>query len=368
MVERRALLYTVRVPLAYLTRIAQTPAPTFEEQARADLVAGLWQSLGFAPTRDEVGNVVLRLGPPQGKALVLASHLDTVFSAGTDLTVHEKRGRLSGPGLGDNSASLAVLTALLRELDVGQLRRPLWLVANVGEEGLGDLRGAKHLLARHAGNIGAFVAVDGYLGLAVTKAVGVRRFRVTFSGPGGHSWGDKAPSALHALGLAVTALYSLPLPQSPRTTLNVGEARGGNSVNSIAASAQLLLDLRSLDPLALETLEERARSAVEGAARTAGIDVSLERVGDRPGGDLAGDALLRLARRAGEAVGVELRTAASSTDANAAVPHGIPALALGVYRGGNAHREDEWIAPESLETGLRMLRRFVDLYQDKPLA
>lgn len=327
----------------------------------------LWRALGHEPEQDEVGNVVLRLGPPEGKALVLASHLDTVFAGDTDLTVHETRGRLSGPGLGDNSASLAVLTAFLRDLQLERLRRPLWLVANVAEEGLGDLRGAKHLLAQHAERIGAFVAVDGYLGLAVTKAVGVRRFRATFSGPGGHSWGDKGPSALHALGLAITALYSLPLPHSPRTTLNVGEARGGNSINSIAASAQLLLDLRSLDPYALETLQERARSAIEGAARTAGVQVTLEQVGDRPGGDLSSEALLKLARRAAESVGVELRTAASSTDANAAAPHHIPALALGVYRGGNAHREDEWVAPDSLATGLRMLCKFVDLYQERPL-
>ncbi|WP_027482219.1 M20/M25/M40 family metallo-hydrolase [Deinococcus pimensis] len=355
------------MPLEYLTRIATTPAPTFEEEERARLIHHLWTGLGHSPELDEVGNVVLRLGPQEGRALVLASHLDTVFSRDTDLTVHERRGRLSGPGLGDNSASLAVLTALLRDLEPARLRRPLWLVANVGEEGLGDLRGAKHLLERHAPRIASFVAVDGYLGLAVTRAVGVRRYKATFTGPGGHSWGDRAPSAIHALGLAVTALYSLPLPPGPRTTLNVGEARGGNSVNSIAATAELLLDLRSLDPRALVTLEERALSALEGAARGGGVDVHIEKVGDRPGGDLASDALMRLARRAAESVGVELRTAASSTDANAAAPHGIPALALGVYRGGNAHREDEWVAPDSLETGLRMLRRFVELYQERPV-
>ncbi len=356
------------VPLAYLTRIAETPAPTFQEGARAELIAQLWRELGVRPEVDEVGNVVARLGPQEGRALVLASHLDTVFSEGTDLTVRAGRGRWSGPGLGDNSASLAVLTALLRDLDSGSLTRPLWLVANVGEEGLGDLRGAKHLLAEHAGEVGAFVAVDGYLGLAVTRAVGVRRLRATFSGPGGHSWGDQGPSALHALGLAITALYSLPLPNSPRTTLNVGEARGGTSVNSIAAQAGLLLDLRSLDAGALEALEQQARAALEGAARSAGVEVALELVGDRPGGDLQGDALLRLARRAAESVGAEVRTAASSTDANAAVPHGIPALALGVYKGGNAHREDEWVTPDSLETGLTLLRTFVRLYQQKPLA
>ena len=356
------------MPLSYLRQIAETPAPTFAEERRGQLLARLWRELGHHPEVDEVGNVVLRLGPAGGPALVLASHLDTVFSAQTDVSVAERRGRLVGPGVGDNSASLAVLTALLQKLRPETLRRPLWLVANVGEEGLGDLRGAKHLLSQDHAGIGAFVAVDGYLGLVVTQAVGVRRYRASFKGPGGHSWGDKAPSSLHALGLAITALYSLPLPRSPRTTLNVGVAEGGTSVNSIAGHAELLLDLRSLDPRALEGLAERAASAMEGAARTAGVELTLTQVGDRPGGDLRAEGLLRLARRAASDLGVELRTAASSTDANAAAPYGVPAIALGVYQGGNAHREDEWVRPESLDTGLAMLERFVALYQKEPLA
>lgn len=356
------------MPLAYLKTIAQTPAPTGQEGERAALVARLWAELGHAPELDAAGNVLLRLGPRGGRALVLASHLDTVFAHGTDVTVSERRGRLVGPGVGDNSASLAILTAFLHDLNVEQLKRPLWLVANVGEEGLGDLRGAKHLLAEHQQDIAAFVAVDGYLGLAVTQAVGVRRYRATFTGPGGHSWGDRAPSALHALGLAITALYSLPLPRSPRTTLNVGMAQGGTSVNSIAAGAELLLDLRSLDPDHLRTLEERALAALDGAAKSADVTVELNRVGDRPGGDLRSDGLLKLARIATQELGVDLRTAASSTDANAAAPHGVPALGLGVYLGGNAHRTDEWVKPESLPVGLKMLQRFVQLYQHQPLS
>ncbi|WP_161881402.1 M20/M25/M40 family metallo-hydrolase [Deinococcus alpinitundrae] len=350
------------MPLAYLTRIAQTPAPTFHEELRAQLIEELWRELGYAPTRDAAGNVLLRLGPASGKALLLASHLDTVFGPETDVTVREEAGRLIGPGVGDNSSSLAVLTAFLRDLDASQLRRPLWLSANVAEEGLGDLRGAKALLSAHAEDLAAFVAVDGYLGVAVTKAVGVRRYRVVFTGQGGHSWGDQSPSALHALGLAVTALYGIPLPNSPRTTLNVGVASGGNSVNSIASSAELLLDLRSLDAQVLADLDIKAHHAVRGAARQVGVHVQLEAVGNRPGGDLHSDTLLRLARLAGQPVGLEIKTAASSTDANAAAPHGVPAIALGVYRGGNAHREDEWVQPGSLSIGLGVLQRFVRGY------
>ncbi|MGM9322603.1 M20/M25/M40 family metallo-hydrolase, partial [Deinococcus aquaticus] len=260
------------MPLSYLTRIAQTPAPTFHEGARADLISELWTGLGYVTERDEVGNVLTRITPPgtEGRpALLLAAHLDTVFDAGTDVTVREDAGRLTGPGVGDNSASLAVVTALLRDLRGGgtTLRRPLWVAANVGEEGLGDLRGAKHLIARHRAQLGAFIAVDGYLGIAVTRGVGVRRYRAEFVGPGGHSWGDQAPSTLHALGRAISALYALHLPVTPRTTLNVGVASGGTSVNSIAGNAGLLLDLRSLDAGVLAELDARAVAVLHAAAR-----------------------------------------------------------------------------------------------------
>lgn len=361
------------MPLSYLTPIAQTPAPTFQEETRAELMVRLWSDLGYVTERDEVGNVLTRLTPPgtEGRpALLLAAHLDTVFAAQTDVTVRDEGQRLRGPGVGDNSASLAVVTAMLRDFRASPppLRRPLWVAANVGEEGLGDLRGAKHLLAAHRPHLGAFIAVDGYLGVAVTQAVGVRRYRAQFVGPGGHSWGDQAPSALHALGLAISGLYALHLPAHPRTTLNVGTATGGNSVNSIAAQAELLLDLRSLGPDELAALDGRAQDVLHRAAREAGVSLRLERVGDRPGGDLNTGALLGMAHTAAREVRVDLRLAASSTDANAAAPHALPALAFGVYRGGNAHREDEWVEKRSLAPGLTALKRLVALYQGAPLA
>ncbi len=363
------------MPLQYLKTIAQTAAPTFEESARAKLIAQLWTQLthtwGRSATLDDVGNVQLRLGPPVGKALVLAAHLDTVFAAATDVSVRidesQKPSRWVGPGCGDNSSSLAVLTAFLRDLELHGLRRPLWLVANVGEEGLGDLLGAKALLAQENPNIGAFVAVDGYLGLAVTQPVGVRRYRASFHTAGGHSWGERTPSAIRALAQAITALYNIPLPSYPRSTLNVGTVEGGTSVNSIPAKASLLLDLRSLEGEALATLEHQAKSCLEAVADAHGARLELERVGDRPAGDLNNTQLLKLVRQAAQGTGLEIKTTSSSTDANAAAPYGIPALALGVYLGGNAHRLDEWIAPASLERGKGLLERFVALYQRFPL-
>ncbi|MFC6591375.1 peptidase dimerization domain-containing protein [Deinococcus lacus] len=180
--------------------------------------------------------------------------------------------------------------------------------------------------------------------------------------------GAQAPSTVHALGSAVAALYRLYRPAEPRTTLNVGQVQGGHSVNSIAASSELLLDLRSLDPGALQTLDEQACRALHQAARDTGVTLHLERVGDRPGGPLNAGPLFKLAREAAQSSGFELRQAASSTDANAAIPYGLHALSLGVYRGGQAHREDEWVDPSSHAQGLKFLQKFLALYQARPLA
>jgi tripeptide aminopeptidase len=341
---------------ALLLQIAQTPAPTFHEGERASLIASRWASFGLRPELDAVGNVIARVEGKSRTRVALAAHLDTVFDHGTDLTVRTEGNRFVGAGVGDNASSLAVLTAYAQKVARNGAPCDLTLVATVGEEGLGDLRGAKHFLAQRAATLETFVAVDGYLGLIVNQAVGVRRYRAHFSSEGGHSWGNAgAASSVHALGEAIVELYKLPLPTEPRTTLNVGTVSGGTSVNSIAASAQLLLDLRSLDSAALEALDLQAQQVVNRAAKRARASVRLEPVGDRPAGATDNARLLRAAHDALEAVGVTSRSVASSTDANAAVTHRVPAVGFGVYKGGNAHRLDEWVEPESLALGLRAL-------------
>jgi tripeptide aminopeptidase len=352
-----------------LLEIARTPAPSFEEGARAALIARTWAELGLHPELDAAGNVIARLPGGRGPRLCLAAHLDTVFPADTRLDFREEEGRLVGPGIGDNASSLTVLTAAAERLLAGGPPCEVWLAATTGEEGLGDLRGAKHLLDARAKEFDAFVAVDGYLGLVVDRAVGVRRYQATYRTPGGHSWGNAGvPSAIHALGEAIHDLYHLPLQQEPRATLNVGTVHGGTSVNSIAPSASLLLDLRSIDSLALEGLDQSARTALTRAAKRAKAELELKRVGDRPAGETENRSLLRAAGRALEANGLNARLVASSTDANAAVPHRLPAVGLGVYRGGNAHRLDEWIDPTSLESGLNVLVGFVREYASSPGA
>jgi acetylornithine deacetylase/succinyl-diaminopimelate desuccinylase-like protein len=263
------------------------------------------------------------------------------------------------PGIGDNSASLAVMLHYARQLAAEPERPRLTLAATVGEEGLGDLCGMRELMRR----VGAFdlmVALDGHLGTVVDKSVGSKRFEVSLLAAGGHSWGDyPSPSAVHALADAVHALTRISVPREPRSSLNVGQVWGGASINAIAQEARFNLDLRSLDAEVLLALAQEAVKRVRRAAKAHGVEMQLEQVGERPAARSANEALVRAAKRALETLGVPVRTAASSTDANAAMASGLPAIAFGVYRGGDAHRQSEWLEPESLLVGYKAFARLM---------
>jgi tripeptide aminopeptidase len=343
---------------ALVRTICEVPAPTFAEGARAELLLRLWRAAGLEPRLDRVGNVLADVPGGTGPRVVLAAHLDTVFEAGTDVRVRESEGRWCAPGLGDNSASLAVLTATAEAIAAGALeRRPrLSLAATVGEEGLGDLRGAKALVADLGAEIDAFVAVDGHLGGVVDQAVGSVRFEVRLRGPGGHSWGDHGtPSAVHAVGDVIHALTRIDVPSAPRSSLNVGLVRGGSAINAIAAQAVCTLDLRSIDPDELARLGSEADRRARSIARRHGLEVEVARVGQRPAASGGNESLVAAAERSLRSLGIEPQRSASSTDANVAMAAGIPALCFGVYRGGDAHRAGEWIEPESLEQGMAAL-------------
>lgn len=342
--------------------IAQTPAPTGHETLRGELVSNLWRAAGLTPSRDEVGNVSADLPGGSGPRVALVAHLDSVFGAEVDVSVREADGRLLGPGIGDDAAGLAVLTELVETLDP-QARRPrVTLVATVGEEGLGDLKGAKHFVKTRGAEFDHFVAIDGHLGSIVLSAVGSKRYEARFKAGGGHAWGDyPSPSAVHAAGEAIAALARLHVPRAPRSSLNVGQIGGGTSINAIAASAWFNLDLRSVDKESLVTLEGAALKAIEGAAASSGVEVEIVCVGDRPAASADNAELVTAAERALAAVDVPARRAAGSTDANAALAAGMSAIAFGVYRGGNAHRLDEWLDPASLAHGKRALLKLLEL-------
>ena len=348
--------------VALARAICEIAAPPFQEARRAEYVQTLWRAAGLEARLDAIGNVVAEVPGGSGPRVVLASHLDTVFAAGTDVTVRESDERWHAPGLGDNSASLGVLTAWAEGVAAGDAspRPRVVLAATVGEEGLGDLRGAKALVHDLAGSVDAFVAVDGHLGGVVHQAVGSVRFEVEYRGPGGHSWGDfGTASAVHGVGEAIHALTRIDLPKVPRSSLNVGLVHGGTGVNAIAALASCVVDVRSVDQQELVRLVKEAERRCRSIARRHGLEVQVTRVGDRPAAMGGNEDLVAAAERALRSVDVQPHRSASSTDANAAMAAGLPALCFGVYRGGDAHRGSEWIDPGSLDVGLAALRAFL---------
>jgi tripeptide aminopeptidase len=339
--------------------ICAVPAPTFAEGPRGDLVAELLTAAGVAPSRDGAGNVIARLGDrPADAAIVFAAHLDTVFAAGTEIVFRERNGRLAAPGIGDNSLAVAAIVQLARHLRGRALRRPVVLAATVGEEGLGDLRGAKALV-RHV-PCHAFVAVEGMmLDSIAVAAVGSVRFRLLVRGPGGHPWSDpENPSAIHAiLSRLQTMVEQL---RAAGLVVNVGVLSGGTVINAIAATATAELDVRSEDDDALGCAADTVREAFAGL--DPGLTVTIEPLGHRPGGRLEpAHELLTAARAARRRVGLPpAPEQASSTDANAAHGRGIPAVTVGVSTGANAHRLDEYIDLCPVPAGLASLAALVD--------
>jgi tripeptide aminopeptidase len=339
--------------------ICAVPAPTFSEGPRGQLVTELLTAAGVTPRRDDAGNVIAVLGDgPAGEAIVLAAHLDTVFAAGTEIVFREQDGRLAAPGIGDNSLAVAALVHLARRLHRRPLRRPVVLAATVGEEGLGDLRGAKALV--ESVPCAAFVAVEGMMLDGLTVAgVGSVRFRLTVAGPGGHPWSDRgSPSAIHAiLGPLQSIVAQL---QADGLVVNVGVIAGGTVINAIAGSARADLDIRSEDDAALRHATDAVRDAFDGL--DPGLTVTIEALGHRPGGRLdPSHELLVAARAARRRAGLpEVPEGASSTDANAAYGRGIPAITVGVTTGANAHRLDEYIDLPPIPAGLASIEALVD--------
>ncbi|HEX7241853.1 MAG TPA: M20/M25/M40 family metallo-hydrolase [Longimicrobiaceae bacterium] len=369
---REALAFAERTePQTIEEQIAlcQIPAPPFKEARRAEDFRRRLEALGLRNVRiDAEGNVIgERPGEPGGPVVVISGHLDTVFPEGTDVTVKREGTILRGPGIGDDCRGLALVLAAARALDAGRVRTrgTILFVGTVGEEGEGNLRGVRHLFEKELrGRVSYFVSVDG-TGLGVVRdAVGSHRYRVTFQGPGGHSYGDFGmPNPMHALGRAIARVSDFQVPADPRVTFSVGVVEGGTSVNSIARTASFLMDMRSVDPAALGRLDAQFQGAVRDAlaeenARWPGqtrLTVKVDTVGVRPAGRQAGDApIVRAAVDAGKALGFQAPTGASSTDANIPMALGIPSVTIdGGGSGGGAHSLDEWFDTRDSQLGTR---------------
>ena len=343
----------------------QIPAPTFEETQRAQFVKSSFEADGLSDiSMDTVGNVYACLpGEGQGKPLVVSAHLDTVFPIETDLTGSFKKDRIIGPGIGDNSLGVASLLGLIwLQRERGEsLPGDLWLVANVCEEGLGDLRGMRAVVDRFGGEVQAYLVIEGLsLGYIQHRGLGVQRYRITAKTPGGHSWSDYGrPSAIHELSALVAKLTAIPLSENPRTTMNVGRMGGGTSINAIAADAWLELDLRSESPKVLTELARTVEQLVE-TANGPEVRMEAEVIGQRPAGELpASHRLVRLAEDCLKAQGFEPKLIIGSTDANVPLSRGLPAVVLGVTNGAGAHTTAEFIFTEPVERGMQQLVQFV---------
>jgi acetylornithine deacetylase/succinyl-diaminopimelate desuccinylase-like protein len=341
--------------------IAEIAAPPFQERARAEYCRKRFAELGLQETAiDAAGNVIgLRRGTAHGPKLVVSAHLDTVFPAGTDVTVTEDDGALRGAGIGDNARGLAALLSVLRMINthgintVGDL---MW-VATVGEEELGNLRGVKALFHDHR-DIDGFVAIDGLkITRLINQATGSRRYQMIFKGPGGHSFAEFGrPSATHAMGRAIATISDLRPPSDPKTTFTVGTVSGGTSVNAIANEARMAIDIRSNSVAELRELESEVIAIVQAGVidenkrwNTDQIGVECTLIGDRPAGMTPENSpIVAAARRSLTATTGEphIALAASSTDANLPMSLGIPAVTIaGGGQGGNQHSRSEWFKP-----------------------
>lgn len=333
-------------------RLCEIPAPPFAEQARAEAYRDAFAALGLRNVRiDEAGNVLGdRPGTAERPRLVFSAHLDTVFPDGTDVRVRREGTLLRGPGIGDDCRGLAVVLGVIRALNDAGVETPgtVTFVGTVGEEGLGDLRGVKHLFnVSLKDQIDRFVSVDG-TGLGITHiGVGSHRYRVTFKGPGGHSYGAFGlVNPIHALGRAIAAIADFQVPSEPKTTFNVGRIGGGTSVNSIAFEAWMEVDMRSADSAALASVDASFQQALDRALAAENdrwsrgrLEVERELVGDRPAGRTPAESpMVQAIVSVTRALGLPVVLDEGSTDSNIGMSRGVPSVTIdGGGKGSGAH-------------------------------
>lgn len=350
--------------------IQQVPAPTFAEAERAALIAAHFERVGLVDVQqDGLHNVYGRFPaavPTQKPPLIISAHSDTVFPAGTDLTARRNGRYVHGPGIGDNAAGVAGIIFLAETMRARQIKplRDIWFVSNVGEEGLGDLRGMRAVVQRF-GPQAAYIVVEGGLyGQISHQAIGVRRYEIVVQSPGGHSWGSFGQrSAIHELGHLIAAIDKLAVPPQPKTTYNIGVIEGGTSINTIAQAAKMLLDLRSEDPAQLQRLVTSVQRLVKGMNRQyrraaqEGMAVTMTQIGDRPAGAIPRETpLVARAEEALRHVGcTNVQYIASSTDANIPLSQGITAVCIGLTESNHAHRLDEYLDSRHLPQGMAQL-------------
>jgi tripeptide aminopeptidase len=358
-------------------QLAKIPAPPFGEQLRSEWMLERFLELGLEQVRTDEAANVFGIRPALGNRYVaLSAHIDTVFPAGTPLNVRQQGSRLYGPGVSDNAAGVVAMLGIAAAISRSRVRHtgPILFVANVGEEGEGDLRGMRHIFAdsHWLDSIAFNLVLDGAGNdTIVAEALGSRRFEVIVRGPGGHSWSDfGAPNPIVVLARAIESFRQTPLPVSPKTTFNIGVIRGGTSVNSIPESASMRVDIRSTSTAEIERLERALRSGLDmavanetkamsqsGKERALGLSAEVVTIGDRPGGELPPEArILQVIRSVDAHLGNVAQVQRASTDANIPLSLGREAIAIGGGgTGGGAHTLQEWFDCSGRDFGLKRI-------------
>jgi acetylornithine deacetylase/succinyl-diaminopimelate desuccinylase-like protein len=351
-------------------RITEIPAPPFQEAERAAAVKALLAEAGLQMQIDKTGNVIGELrGANEKEIVAIAAHLDTVFPPGTDVKVHRDGTRMTAPGISDNGSGVAALLALARAAQFAHIKpqRTILFIADVGEEGEGNLRGMRAIVETYRGKLKGVVVLDGSgTDHVTTKALASRRLEAEITGPGGHSWSDFGmPNPINALVRGSVRFINTKVPANPRTTFNIGQIEGGTSVNSIPYEARLKVDIRSESEDELTRLESALRECIIAGVRDemesardrskGKLEWKVELLGSRPGGELPADSpLLAALRSADDFVGNQSRLERSSTDANIPLSLGIEAISIGAGgNGGGAHSLQEWYDSAGREMGLR---------------
>jgi tripeptide aminopeptidase len=356
---RKHIRATDSETIADMLAAVAIPAPPFGEVARAAWVAGKLRSFGLQVAADEIGNVIAASAGGTGDPVILSAHLDTIFPPETPINIRRNGTRISAPGIADNCRGLAAMLAIARAIAHSDIEteKPIVFIATVGEEGVGDLRGVKHLFRPGSPfrDTSAFISLDGTgQRRIVYRAIGSRRLRGTITGPGGHSWADFGlVNPVHALGAAIALIAERDVPRQPRTAVTVGRIGGGTSVNAIPAEAWLEIDIRSEATAPLAEMEAMVHAAFEHAVAAANasrkrgtptLSLDVRVIGDRPTGEASiHTPVVRAARAATRFLGDAPELVASSTDANIPIALGIPAIAIGAGgESGGTHTLEEW--------------------------
>jgi tripeptide aminopeptidase len=350
------------------TRLLQgIPAPTFHEQERAAALRSRLEELpNVTLDSDPIGNLYTRL-PGGGKPpLVISAHLDSVFPRSTCLDVREEHDRLIGPGIGDNALGLACLIELATDLGVQDLPCDVWLVANTAEEGLGNLAGMRAVVDRFDSRPSAYLVIEGMaLGYIYHRGLPIRRYRISIRGSGGHAWVHAGrASALHALLHLGDRIGRIRLPRRPVTTLNIGTIQGGSSINTIAAEAHLDLEIRSETGWMLDRLDRTILRICESRNLPKPLRVECELIGERPEGEIPAEhPLVQLACQVTrDQAGITPELGVASTDASQPLSRGLPAICIGLTRGGNAHSMQEYIDILPITSGYSALMKLIQVW------